>query len=141
MPVSFFIFTNGLEPKQEEAKKMEDNYRKFTKEAQEFEPKIGYVCWEILTYMTHGTKENAERLYPLLQTCAATSIQSARMELLCGMDIDGDRPFEEEYCDKFIRLIRNNPTTMATILAYACNVLFDAIKTKDGWKTEPWWPM
>ena len=100
--------------------------------------KYGYVCSRILDYVNHPSAEEAKQLFSLLRNCDANFIREINYSLSRD-DVDGELPYEQEYCNKFVGCICANTKYFVTVSAYACNCLFDAVKTKDGWETSPYW--
>ena len=78
------------------------------------------VCRQIVNYMMFPSAENAKKLYPVLQETDLQFLSPCYLELM-GMDVDGDRPWEEEWCDKFIGMIRSNPKVLAEVMTHSAN--------------------
>lgn len=85
------------------------------------------VCSQIVDYMMLPSFENARKLYLTLRETPIEFLRDCYSGLI-GVDIDGDRPYEEEWCDNFVGMVRSNPVVFAAVAAYASNRLIDAVK-------------
>lgn len=85
------------------------------------------VCHQILNYMMFPSIENAKKLYPVLQETHLNFLRNCYFRLK-DMDVDGDRPWEQEWCDKFIGMIRSNPKILAEVMAHSANYVIDVWK-------------
>jgi len=85
------------------------------------------VCHQIVNYMMFPSVENAKKLYPILQETRLKFLGHCYFGLM-DMDVDGDRPWEEEWCDKFVGMIRSNPKTLTEVMTHSANCVIDAWK-------------
>lgn len=88
---------------------------------------IASVCHQIVNYMMFPSAENAKKLYHVLQKTRLKFLSHCYFGLM-DMDVDGDRPWEEEWCDKFVGMIRSNPKTFAEVTTHSANCVIDAWK-------------
>ena len=89
--------------------------------------KTARICKQIVNYMLFSTSKNAEKLYPVLQETRLPFLGNCYLRMM-NMDVDGDRPWEEEWCDKFIGMIRTDPKAFAAVSTHAANCVIDAWK-------------
>lgn len=94
---------------------------------QDEKQKTARVCKQIVNYMMFPTAENAKKLYPVLQEIRVPFLKNSYFRMM-DMDVDGDLPWEKEWCDKFIGTIRSNPKTLAEVMTHSANCVIDAWK-------------
>ena len=85
------------------------------------------ICKQIVNYMMFPTAKNAEKLYPVLRETRLPFLGNCYFRMI-DTDVDGDRPWEEEWCDKFMGMIRTDPEAFAVVSACATNCVIDAWK-------------
>jgi len=83
---------------------------------------IASVCHQIENYMMFPSVENAKKLYPILRKTRLEFLDCCYFALM-DMDVDGDRPWEQEWCDKFVGMIRSNLYIYTKVLVAAANYI------------------
>ena len=85
------------------------------------------TCKQIVNYMMFPSENNAKKLYPMLQKTRLSFLDGCYYRMR-DMDVDGDRPWEEEWCDKFMGMIRTDIKAFTTVMTHAANDPIDAWK-------------